>query len=146
MVSARCPDQQIQDVMFDKGLPIGEHVREQPNPVDYLVRQIRHALAKIGGADAVIREIKIKARMEERLTKEASKEPEPSLELENDTISGTLPGDPSQSDTNGDPRGEFLRLSKPVTMDQTEFPTGELPTPPEVPQPIAAGLDQDDQS
>ena len=53
MVGARCPDRQIQDVMFDKCLPIGEHVREQPNPVDYLVRQIRHALAKIGGPDAV---------------------------------------------------------------------------------------------
>ena len=67
MVGARCPDQQIQDVMFDKCLPVGEHVREQPNPVDYLVRQIRHALAKIGGPDAVIREIKIKARMEDIL-------------------------------------------------------------------------------
>ena len=67
MLSAKCFDQQIQDVMFDKCLPIGEHVREQPNPVDYLVRQIRHALAKIGGPDAVIREIKIKARMEDIL-------------------------------------------------------------------------------
>ena len=67
MVGAKCPDRQIQDVMFDKGLPIGEHVREQPNPVDYLVRQIRHALAKIGGPDAVVREIKIKARMSDIL-------------------------------------------------------------------------------
>ena len=48
-------------------LPIGAHVREQPNPADYLVRQIRHALAKIGGPDAVIREIKIKARMDDIL-------------------------------------------------------------------------------
>jgi hypothetical protein len=67
MLSAKCFDQQIQDVMFDKCQPIGEHVREQPNPVDYLVRQIRHALAKIGGPDAVIREIKIQPRMEEML-------------------------------------------------------------------------------
>jgi hypothetical protein len=67
MVSAKCSDQQIQNVMFDKCLPIGDHVREQPNPVDYLVRQIRHALAKVGGPNAVIREIKIKARMEDIL-------------------------------------------------------------------------------
>jgi hypothetical protein len=67
MLGAKCPDQQIQDLMFDKGLRVGEHVREQPNPVDYLVRQIRHALAKIGGPDAVLREIKIKARMEDIL-------------------------------------------------------------------------------
>ncbi len=53
--------------MFDKRLPIGEHVREQPNPSDYLIRQIRHVLAKIGGPDAVIREIKIKARMGDNL-------------------------------------------------------------------------------
>ena len=67
MLSAKCSDQQIQSVMFDKRFPIGEHVREQPNPNDYLVRQIRHALAKIGGPDAVVREIKIKARMEDVL-------------------------------------------------------------------------------
>jgi len=53
--------------MFDKYLPIGEHVREQPNPSDYLVRQIRHALAKISGPGAVVREIKIKARMDDVL-------------------------------------------------------------------------------
>jgi hypothetical protein len=67
MLGARCPDQQIQDVMFDKHLPIGEHVREQPNPADYLVRQIRRALAKMGGPGAVVREVKIKARMEDLL-------------------------------------------------------------------------------
>jgi hypothetical protein len=67
MVSAKCPDKRIQDLMFDKGFPIGAHVREQPNPTDYLVRQIRHALAKIGGPDAVVREIKIKARMDDIL-------------------------------------------------------------------------------
>ena len=61
------PDRQIQDVIFDKCLPIGAHVREQPKPADYLVRQIRHALAKLGGPDAVIREIKIKARMDDIL-------------------------------------------------------------------------------
>jgi AAA domain len=67
MLSAKCADHQIQGVMFDKHLPIGEHVREQPNPVDYLVRQIRHALAKVGGPGAVVREIQIKARMEDVL-------------------------------------------------------------------------------
>jgi AAA domain len=67
LVSAKCPDQQIQDVMFDKRLPIGDHVREQSNPADYLIRQIRHALAKIGGPGAVVRAIKIKARMEDVL-------------------------------------------------------------------------------
>ena len=67
MVSAKCPDKRIQDLMFDKSFPIGAHVREQPNPTDYLVRQIRHALAKIGGPDAVVREIQIKARMDDIL-------------------------------------------------------------------------------
>jgi hypothetical protein len=67
MIDAKCPDQQIQDVMFDKRLPIGDHIREQPNPADNLVRQIRRALAKIGGPNAVVREIKIKVRMEDVL-------------------------------------------------------------------------------
>jgi hypothetical protein len=67
MVKAKCADQQIQDLMFDKRLTMGDHVREQPNPADYLVRQIRHALAKIDGPDAVVREVKIKARMEDVL-------------------------------------------------------------------------------
>ena len=64
-----------------------------------------------------------------------NKPPEPSLELED--TNGDLP-DP------GDPAGEFPRLTKPVALDQTEFPTGELPTPPFVKQPIAAGLDDGD--
>jgi hypothetical protein len=67
MLGAKCLDQQIQDVMFDKRLPIGDHVRDQPNPADYLIRQIRHALAKMGGPDAVVREVKIKARMDDLL-------------------------------------------------------------------------------
>jgi hypothetical protein len=67
MLSAKCSDQQIQEVMFAKHLVIGDHVREQPNPVDYLVRQIRRALAKIGGPNAAVREVKIKARMEDIL-------------------------------------------------------------------------------
>jgi hypothetical protein len=67
MLGAKCPDQQIQEVMFDKRLPIGDHVRDQPNPADYLIRQIRHALAKMGGPDAVVREVTIKARMEDLL-------------------------------------------------------------------------------
>jgi hypothetical protein len=49
MISAHCRDQQVQDVMFDRSLPIGEHVRDQPHPVDYLVRQIRHALPNSAG-------------------------------------------------------------------------------------------------
>jgi hypothetical protein len=78
-----------------------------------------------------------------------SKEPEPSLALEGDAIAGTSPGEPSDHPTKedqefeGDPRGEFLRLKHPVTSDQREFPTGELPTPPVVQQPIAAGLDKE---
>ena len=67
MVAANCPDRQLQDVMFDRSLPIGEHVREQPNPADYLIRQIRKALAKIGGPSATVRDVKIKARMEDVL-------------------------------------------------------------------------------
>ena len=60
-----------------------------------------------------------------------SKLPEPSQELEGDAIPGTSPGEPSE-----DP-------DDPATAeDQTEFPTGELPQPPEVQQPIAAGLDK----
>jgi hypothetical protein len=67
MLGAKCLDRQIQEVMFNKDLPIGLHVRDQPNPADYLVRQIRHALAKMGGPGAVIREVKITARMEDLL-------------------------------------------------------------------------------
>ena len=39
-----------------------------------------------------------------------------------------------------DPAGD---RSRPVTLDQTEFPDPELPHPPVVKQPIAAGLDED---
>jgi hypothetical protein len=67
MLGAKCSDQQIQGVMFCRELPIGEHVRDQPNPADYLVRQIRRALAKMGGPGAVVREVRIKARMEDLL-------------------------------------------------------------------------------
>jgi hypothetical protein len=67
MVGANCPHQQVQDVMFERHFAIGDHVREQPNPVDYLARQIRHALAKLGGPEAAKREIKIKARMDDIL-------------------------------------------------------------------------------
>jgi hypothetical protein len=53
-----------------------------------------------------------------------SKEPEPSLELEGDNIPGTEdPDDPSAKE------------------DQPEFPDPELPHPPVVQQPTAAGLD-----
>jgi hypothetical protein len=67
MLGAKCSDRQIQDLMFSRDLPIGEHVREHPNPTDYFVRQIRHALAKMGGPGAVVREVRIKARMEDLL-------------------------------------------------------------------------------
>ena len=57
-----------------------------------------------------------------------NKEPEPSLELEGDNIAGTSE-DPDD----------------PVTAeDQTEFPDPELPHPPIVQTPIAAGLDDGD--
>jgi hypothetical protein len=62
MVSTRCINEQMRDVMFDKSLPIGEHVREQPKPVEYLARQIRQACAKAGSA---VGEIKIKVRVED---------------------------------------------------------------------------------
>ena len=38
---------------------------------------------------------------------------------------------------------EFPRLTKPIAMDQTEFPDPELPHPPEQQQQIAAGLDKE---
>jgi hypothetical protein len=75
-----------------------------------------------------------------------NKEPEPALELEDAEVSGASPGEPClerSSDREGDPYGEFPRLTKPITMDQTEFPDPELPKPPEVQQPIAAGLDKE---
>ena len=54
-----------------------------------------------------------------------SKEPEPSLDLEGDNIPGTEdPDDPATKE------------------DQPEFPDPELPTPPAVKTPIAAGLDK----
>jgi hypothetical protein len=57
---------------------------------------------------------------------ERSKDPDPSLELEGDNIPGTEdPDDP------------------PAKEDQPEFPDPELPKPPVVQQPIAAGLDHD---
>jgi hypothetical protein len=40
MAAAGCTDDQMADVMLDKGLPIGEHVREQPKVFNYLTRQI----------------------------------------------------------------------------------------------------------
>lgn len=70
-----------------------------------------------------------------------SKEPEPSLELEG----ANAAGDPLEELTKeSDPHGEFPRLTKPIAMDQSEFPDPELPTPPEQQQQIAAGLDDED--
>jgi hypothetical protein len=63
--------------------------------------------------------------------------PEPKLEVEGDAIPGKASGD--------DRAGDGLRLRMPVAMDQAEFPTGEeLPAPPEIKAPIAAGLDHED--
>ena len=77
----------------------------------------------------------------------ASKDPEPALALEEAEVSGTSPGEPTEpepkEDEEGDPYGEFPRLTKPIAMDQPEFPNPELPEPPEVQQPIAVGLDKD---
>jgi hypothetical protein len=66
--------------------------------------------------------------------------PEPVLEVEGDAIPGKAFDTPSVTD------GDFLRLKHSVTSDQAEVPDAELPHPPVVQQPIAAGLDQDDQS
>lgn len=87
-----------------------------------------------------------------------SEEPDPSLP-DTDELPGqepgedaALPGDPSPpagSEPSLTPReqerafGESLRLKYPVTRDQTEFPDPELPEPPVVQQPIAAGLDKE---
>ena len=65
-----------------------------------------------------------------------SKEPEPSLELEDDAIAGTSPGD---LDLELNSHGEFLRK----VPDQAEFPDPELPHPPVVEQPISVGLDEE---
>ena len=46
MAAADCTDEQMAAVMLDKSLPIGEHVREQPKPREYLARQIGHARAR----------------------------------------------------------------------------------------------------
>ena len=76
-----------------------------------------------------------------------NKEPEPALSLEDAEVSGTSPGEPSEAPEKKDldPHGEFLKLKAPISMDQAEFPDPELPHPPEVQQPIAAGLDHDQQ-
>lgn len=65
-----------------------------------------------------------------------SAEPEPPLELEDAHIAPAVGKDPH------DLRGEFLRLSHPVTRDEEEFPDPQLPRPPDQPQPISPGLDE----
>ena len=94
---------------------------------------------------------KIKADQQEPLASPPgaeNKDPEPVLELEGDSISGASPGEPTEpepkEDQEGDPHGEFPRLTKPIAMDQPEFPDPELPHPPEVQQPIGVGLDAKD--
>jgi hypothetical protein len=62
-----------------------------------------------------------------------SKLPEPPLELE----------DQEQPEETPAEVGERLRLKHPITSDQAEFPTGELPHPPTVAPPVAAGLDEE---
>jgi hypothetical protein len=65
--------------------------------------------------------------------------PEPELKVEGDAIPGKASGD--------ERAGDSLRLKMPVAMDQAEFSDPELPHPPEeFKPPIAAGLDQDNQS
>jgi hypothetical protein len=61
MVTAHCSNDQIRDVMFDKGLPIGAHVRDQPNPIKYLERQIKRICETAG----LTGDVKIKARVED---------------------------------------------------------------------------------
>ena len=67
---------------------------------------------------------------------ETNKEPEPPLALEDAEVSGTSP-------EVGDPYGEFPRLTKRIATDQPEFPDPELSHPPEVQEPVAAGLDKE---
>ena len=72
-----------------------------------------------------------------------SKEPEPSLALEDEEqpAHGDPPG--TEPKEGQDPRGEFLRLKYPVTTDEPEFPDPDLPAPPQFQPPVAAGLDKE---
>ena len=80
-----------------------------------------------------------------------SEEPEPTLNEE--ASDASLPGDPSPPAATqsaplmgkdpGDPRGDFPRLNRAITREQTEFPDPELPKPPVQQQPVAAGLDEE---
>jgi hypothetical protein len=74
-----------------------------------------------------------------------TEEPDPPLAQEDTEVSGTSPGEPTETDPkeDQDPRGGFLKLTHPISMDQAEFPDPELPHPPVVNQPIAAGLDRE---
>jgi AAA domain len=65
MASAGCTDDQMAAVMLDRGLPIGEHVREQAKQVNYLSRQIRFARAQAKPGQRF--EVKIKATLDDVL-------------------------------------------------------------------------------
>src|SRR5262249_7756972 len=65
MASAGCTNDQMTDVMFDKALPIGEHVREHAKSFNYLKRQIERARAVASPGQRA--EVKIKAKLEDVL-------------------------------------------------------------------------------
>lgn len=115
---------------------------------------ISHLMGRIGAEQDRLDKIKADAAEEplplppgHNLARSA--EPDPPLSSPSAT-DAALPGDPSPPTEGTDP-GEFPRLNRPITRDQdeppaggVEFPDPELPHPPVVEQPIAAGLDQDD--
>jgi len=65
MVGAGCTDDQIAGVMLDRKLPIGDHIREHPRMVNYIMRQIEKARTVVTPGQRV--EIKIKAQVEDIL-------------------------------------------------------------------------------
>ena len=58
MAGTGCTDNAMAAVMQDPRLPIGYHIRDQPNPTEYLRRQIERARTKArpSGSDSSFRE------------------------------------------------------------------------------------------
>jgi hypothetical protein len=65
MAAAGCTNEQMADVMLDKSLPIGAHVRETSKMFDYLTRQVKKARAVASPGQRF--EIKIKASLDDVL-------------------------------------------------------------------------------
>jgi AAA domain/Helix-turn-helix domain len=67
MAGAGCSDEQMAAVMFDRALPIGEHVREQPNLGRYFTRQLKEARKKAGDTTGQQEPPKFKLHMQDVL-------------------------------------------------------------------------------